>query len=461
MRRRFFLTILAVLLIVTAGSIYTHSIFLKQERLRLIDQQVRETASALVGSELADLRKINFEEADAIISEELGESRIGKFFIIRNAQDEIIFKSTSAQVLSITEIPRKPQWIQLNSNGKYLRILNLQLPRFQDRTLQVGLVLDENLTAPNYFSLSSVAFIAMVLAIGFFATLFLTSFLLKPIARLENFISKVSDQSRTNPLLPSVPSDILSDSNATSHDEFNKMVTGLNVLISKVNMNYQFSRIWGYQMAHELKTPLALLNMEIEKLQKRTQLGQSEMQGVLGEVGKMSETIGSFLSWAELENSSPQKHLFVNRLGSITLSICDRVQRNFPNRIVLNIMSDPVVISSPQHLEQLLSNLVLNALSYSPLSTHVMVNITSDSLSVCDSGRGIPRQVLERLGEPFNRGESGQGRTKGHGLGLAWVNSVCRLYSWDLKIASTGHGTNISITFPGDNLISEIQSSAI
>ncbi len=461
MRRRFFLTILAVLLIVTAGSIFTHSLFLKQERLRLIDQQVRETASALVDSELGDLRKIDFEQADAIISEELGESRIGKFFIIRNAQDKIIFKSTSAQVLSITEIPRKPQWVQLNSNGKFIRILNLQLPRFPDRTLQVGLVLDEHLIVPNYFSLSSVAFIAMVLAIGFLATLFLTSFLLSPIARLENFISKVSGQSRTNPLLPSIPNDILSNSNASSSDEFDKMVTGLNVLISKVNMNYQFSRIWAYQMAHELKTPLALLNMEIEKLQKRAQLDQSEMQGVLGEVGKMSETIGSFLSWAELENSSQQKHLFVNRVGSIAQSICHRIENTFPNRIALDIKSDPIVVSSPQHLEQLISNLLINALSYSPLSTPVTIDVTSDSLEVCDSGRGIPREVLDRLGEPFNRGESGQYKDKGHGLGLAWVNSVCRLYSWDLKIASTDVGTKIVIKFPVDNLASESQSSTI
>lgn len=447
MRNRFFLTILAVLFVVTTSSIVIHSLFLRQERLSLIDQQVRETASALVDSQLGDLRKIDFDEADEIISEELGESRIGKFFIIRNGQGDTIFESTGAKVLPLTDIPKDQQWLTINTKGKFIRVLNLQLPRISDRTLQVGLVLDKDLILPNYFSLSSLIFVVAVLVLGFAASLFLTSFLLRPIAKLERFLTDVSDQSRSKSQLPNVPENILSKSHSRSRDEFNKMVVSLNTLIEKVNRNHRFSRIWAYQMAHELKTPLTILNMEIEKIQKKAEMSSEEMEAANGEVTKMSETIGSFLSWAELENSSQQKHLFVNRLASMAESICQRFESAYPGRVNLDIQSHPTVVSSPQHLEQLLSNLILNALSYSSPKM-VSVEVLDSSIVISDYGHGIPKDVLDRLGEPFNRGDFGQNKTKGHGLGLAWVKSVCRLYSWEMRINSTDQGTKIVIQFP-------------
>lgn len=446
MRNRFFLIILAVLFVVTASAIVIHSLFLRQERLSLIDQQVRETASALVDSQLGDLRKINFEEADDIISEELGESRIGKFFVIRNGHGDKIFESNGATVLPITDIPRDKQWVTINTKGKFIRVLNLQLPRISDRTLQVGLVLDKNLVTPNYFSLSSLVFVAVVLALGLVASLILTTFLLKPIAKLEQFLTNVSDLSRSKSQLPAVPENILSRSRSKPRDEFNRMVASLNMLIEKVNRNYRFSRIWAYQMAHELKTPLALLNMEIEKIQRKANLTAEEMAAANGEVTKISETIESFLSWAELENSSQQKHLFINRLGSLMESLCERFESAHPHRLKLNVQAHPTVVSSPQHLEQLLLNLISNALSYSSVEP-VTVEVLEDSIVISDQGQGIPKDVLDRIGEPFNRGDSAP-KIKGHGLGLAWVKSVCRLYSWDLDINSTNHGTSVAIRFP-------------
>jgi len=456
LRRRFFYIIFAVLIVVTASSVVTHTLFLRNERLAFIDQQVRETASALVDSQLGDLRKIDFEQAESIISEELGETRIGKFFIIRNAKGDVIFQSGSARLLPLVDIPRERRWVQINTKGKFIRVLNLQLPRIPDRTLQVGLVLDETIVSPDYFSVPSATFIAVVLLLGFAASLFLTSFLLKPVAKLESFLTKVASQVKTQPQLPIVPESILGKSVMAPKDEFCRMVAGLNLLIEMVNKNYRFSRLWAYQMAHELKTPLAILGLEVERLQKSAALSDAEVRPIVSEGTRISETINSFLGWAELENTSQRKRLFVNRVGGVVERVSQRFTSSQPGRIHFQLNFNPVVIASPQHVEQVVSNLLSNALSYSPPGTPVTVTVSSQSISISDLGMGIPQDVIDRLGEPFNRGHSERTDIKGHGLGLAWVKSICRLYTWEMKVYANQSGSKIEIVFPAEDQASTL-----
>ncbi len=449
LRSRFFLIIFAVLSIVSIAAVGIYSNMLKQERMVLIDQQVRDTAAALVDSELGGLRRINFEKADDIISDELGESSIGKFFIIRNTNGKVLFQSASASLLPIREFPTNQQWFDLSTKDRHIRGLNLKLPRIPDRTLQVGLVLDDKIIDPYYFSKISLAFIVVLVLLGLITSLFLTSFLVKPISNLEQFVSEVKQATLKQSVLPNIPIKLFPNRSPNSKDEFERLLSGLDALISRINRNYQFSRIWAYQMAHELKTPLSFLNLEIENLKAMQHLSESQANGLNIEVKHISDTINSFLGWAELENSAQQRHLFLNRLGAVT----ERITKSIPmhkNRIYLTISNDLIVVSNPQHLEQLLLNLVLNALNYSGDTCPITVTLTKNTLTIEDQGPGISAEVLNRLGEPFNRGAISGQIKKGHGLGLAWVKSICRLYDWEISFLSKKSGTKVTITFPAE-----------
>lgn len=446
MRRRFFLTILAVLFSVSIVSIYLYSLFLRKERLALIDHQVRETAAALIDSELGDVRKINFDDAEAIISEELGESRIGKFFIIRNQQGETIFESSSAQLLPIAEVPQDQQWFEISTKGQFIRGLNLKLPRIADRTLQVGLVLDEKLVNPSYFSESSFILLAAILVLGLVVSFASTSYLLQPIAKLDKFLASITSATSGKTLLPEVPPIVGSLPKSPSGDEFARLVTGLNQLIRQVNRNYEFSRLWGYQMAHELKTPLSLVQVELEKLQKKHQLTNDDIGEVTYETGKISETINSFLGWAELENSTQQKHLFVNDVGSVVKEVL-RVLPESAERIRVEFSEPIVVAANPGHLEQLVQNLIYNAIKHAGDEARIRISIADNALAVEDSGPGIPEEVLARIGEPFNRGTQGKSSVKGHGLGLAWVTSICRHYGWPIVFLREEARTKVIVKF--------------
>lgn len=441
------------------GTTILHGEFLRREKIELLDQQVRDTATALLDSELGDLRKIEFEHVEKILSEELGETRIGKFFVIRNNAGKMLFESSGAKLLQIPELPREPQWITIQQKGQYIRILNLKLPRIDDRTLQVGVIIGEDLLAPRYFSKANLFFTSAIMAIGLLVAWALTSFLMQPISKLSKFVSLAAREPSQKLELPSLPPDLKRIvEKSRKNEELATLLEGLETLIARVNRDYQMTRFWSYQMAHELKTPMALIEARVASAQNQKFIPDDLAREILTEVFEISETITTFLTWAEVENSSRQKRLFVLRSSKILADVKARLEASYPGRIELNIVDDFSVMANIQHLEQCLSNLIVNALNYSPVDKQVWIKSEANAIKVCDNGPGIPKAVLERLGEPFNKGESSTGSRKGTGLGLALVHSICRLYQWKIEFQSTGDGTCAVIVFP--NLIEEHRDPA-
>lgn len=447
LRSRFSITIFLVLLTVSATSVFLYSFFLKQERRTLIDQQVRETAAALVDSELGDLRKINFSTADEIISDELGESRIGKFFIIRNQKGETIYKSSGAQLLPYEDFPIDRQWFSLTVGDKMIRGLNLKLPRIHDRTLVVGLMVDPSLMEPGYLNRNTFLFVAIILVMGMIISFLSSSYLLRPMARLAQFISSSMFSEKGGNVLPAIPDSIFKNPRPHSKDEFERVVSALNSLASRVNKNYELSRLWSYQMAHELKTPLSILQMEGERILKKNQLPPKEMENFFMETQKISETISSFLGWAELENSPTARHLFMNNL---THAVED-VIRSIPDenaQISLDSNAEVLVPANPAHVHQLVQNLVTNAVKHAGNAyAFVSIRIEPATLIIEDEGPGMTKEILERIGEPFNRGGSSEAYGRGHGLGLAWVVSICRIYDWRFEFKNLNPGLQVKIDF--------------
>jgi signal transduction histidine kinase len=457
LRNRFFAITVAVILIVTLATISFHLFFLKQERLRLIDHQVRYTATALVESNLdlslVEVRKVDFDTIDRIISEELGENRIGKFFVIRNTEGKILFESTSAKVLPLAGIPQSPQWLTIENKRQYIRVLNLQLPRIPDRTMQVGLVIDQELLSPKLFSKTNLIFLGSIITLGLVVAGFLTSTLLQPIKKLEVFVSTVAKEPSSSQL-PELPENLKSFTRTIPHDEFSNLLMGLQALIERVNLGYRLSRVWTYQMAHELKTPLALLNVELERQQSDGSLEAGLAQVLSNELNGISDTVSSFLNWAELENSRQIPQPYANRVSKVLEKITRRFNAKEPGRVILNSEAeDFYILCDPNHLEQTLQNLISNALKYSPSSEPVEVELGKNSLRIKDRGPGLSLEVTERLGEPFNKGSN----AIGHGLGLAWVKSVAKIYGWSIQFESEKGlsssapatlGTTVTLHFP-------------
>lgn len=414
-----------------------HGEFLHRERLASIDQQVRDVATALLGSELNGLRQVDFDRVESILSDELGENGIGKFFVLRNDSNQVLFESASAMLVPFSEIPRAPQWVTLNQKGQYIRVLNLQLPNVPDRTLQVGLVLDENLVSRGYLSRATWFYTAIIMLLGLGVAWILASILMRPITQLAQFMSCA--EHGPGAVLPPLSNDLKRFSRGP-RDEFSRLLSVFETLIERVNREYKMSRFWSYQMAHELKTPMALIEAQVVEAQRSAAIETPVARAVLGEVFGVSETITSFLTWAEVENAGENKGLYVTNAEKLVRDLRVRLQAG--ERVEIRLVRDFRVMTNLQHFEQVIGNLTSNALKYS--NATVVIEIAEHVIRVRDQGPGLPGRVLDRLGEPFNRGGAG----KGNGLGLALVKSISRRYGWTVTFSSGAGGTTAMVRFP-------------
>jgi two-component system sensor histidine kinase QseC len=205
---------------------------------------------------------------------------------------------------------------------------------------------------------------------------------------------------------------------------------------------------WTYQLAHEIKTPLSILSFDVESLTNEDLKDKSLTASMKDQIERISIIVSQFLEWASVENTQQKDNLFGLRIASSIEAQIEGLERLYPARMTYTQKEDFMVISNPQHLQQLINNLLTNALNYSPSDSKVLIETFDNTLRVTDTGHGIPNEVLERIGQPFNCGpQLPQIKHKRSGLGLAWINTITKIYNWDLSIQSEITGTVITIKF--------------
>lgn len=450
MKFRFFLILLLSLSAVSILLSVSFSYYLTAARLELLDIHLRESALTLVNSELADIKKINFEEAESLISEELGSNRIGKIFIIRNDKSDILFISGSASLMDINP-PQSPQIYSYQVKGRTVRILNLRLPKRPGRTLQIGAIIDPTLFDWGFISTKLGLYLVIIMIPIFLFSLLLTNYLLNPLKLMANHLQLATNDLQNLRPVPNLPKKLLkyTKKNYLNRDEFSILVDNTNNLLDRININYKMTKPWTYQLAHEIKTPLSILNFDVESLRNESLKDKTLIPSMNEQIERISNTVSQFLEWASVENTQQKENLFALRVTSSIEKQIEGLERLYPERIEYKIKEDFIIIANPQHLQQLIGNLLTNALNYSPNTSRVIVESCENALKVIDNGNGIPSEVIERMGQPFNSGpQIPQLKYNRSGLGLAWIKTLTKLYNWDLDIQSTSSGTTIIIKFP-------------
>ncbi len=451
MRLKFFLISLCILIATTVSVTTLLVYYFQDERMDFIDDQIRQTATAIIDSELSDLRAYDYEKVDSIISEELGPDRIGKFFIIRNIQGDILFQTQGISLLNIT-VPRDTKWVTIKKDNLLIRAVNLGLPRSKTRTLQVGVIAESSFFYWSALDGPAIAFLLAIPSLFLIGTWILSASLFAPVKAVGNYVQEATKSLEEDREVPSLPPDLrrqLKETRLTKDDEFKGLLKGIASFVEKINANRKFTRHWTHQMVHELKTPLTILNHDLEVVAEKHSLPKEDVRAMNESVQKVSRTITNFLDWAELTYQGQKANLHVVKVSAALQSLVPGWEKVFGKRITVSVHEDFQVLCDPNHLEQLINNLGTNALKYS--EKNVLIEIHKETLTVSDQGEGLPENVLENLGTPFNKGPSAQ-NIEGSGLGLAWVKTVAELYQWKMNIRSSSAGTKISIHFPNLNV---------
>jgi two-component system sensor histidine kinase TctE len=248
-------------------------------------------------------------------------------------------------------------------------------------------------------------------------------------------------------------------------EEISPLVRSLNEMLSRLSLTIDMQKRFIADAAHQMRTPLAGMRMQSELALRQTDNG--EIHRSLEQLAKSSENatrlVNQLLALARAENQ-PQAGGAMQQLDLAELArtvVQDWVQASFAQQIDLGFEAPPqplAITGNPTMLRELLSNLIDNALRYTPAGGSVTVRVRSDELEhgyleVEDTGPGIAQGERERVFERFYRilGNTAEGS----GLGLAIVREIAQQHGAEVDIFSNPRATQpklpgalFRLTFP-------------
>ncbi|MET0331206.1 MAG: phosphate regulon sensor histidine kinase PhoR [Dyella sp.] len=231
--------------------------------------------------------------------------------------------------------------------------------------------------------------------------------------------------------------------------------------ISHLTRLEQIRRDFVANVSHELRTPLTVIHGYLELIDPED---IPELASVIYEMRTQSKRMGQIVEdLLTLSRLETQDHLVEERVPMAPLMATIRKEAEAlsqgRHQIVLESTADWDLLGSPKDLHSALSNLVSNAVRYTPTGGSITIrwqrNREGAVYSVTDTGFGIPEAHLARLTERFYRVSSSRSRDSGGtGLGLSIVKHVLNLHQARLDIQSTpGQGSTFACSFDQDRLL--------
>jgi signal transduction histidine kinase len=204
----------------------------------------------------------------------------------------------------------------------------------------------------------------------------------------------------------------------------------------------------GMKVAHEIRNPLAGVKALVQLGLRNPEEARSHerLAAVEEELGRIQELVQAYLSLSRPLDEVRPRAIELGPLVAETLRVLSAHAHEAGVRLVSR--GDAAIEADPRRLREALVNLVSNAVEATPSGGEVRVEVRSSEdeveIAVRDSGRGMPPEVLERIGTPFFTT-----REEGTGLGVALARSVVALHGGALRYASApGQGTVATVALP-------------
>jgi two-component system sensor histidine kinase CpxA len=215
---------------------------------------------------------------------------------------------------------------------------------------------------------------------------------------------------------------------ATRRDELGALGTAVNCMAERLDLHAQGQRQFLGDVAHELGSPIARLQVAIELLERRAAADQHEAIGdVREEVQQMANLVNELLAFTQAGLRSRAPSLKTVELNTLMHGVI--AQEGATERVNLALPPNCLVQADATLLRRALANLVRNALRYGARDRPILITSSQTGqttlVTIADEGPGVPPESLSRLGEPFFRPEVARTRESGGvGLGLTIVRSA-------------------------------------
>ena len=293
---------------------------------------------------------------------------------------------------------------------------------------------------------NSLIITVLLALLGGVVTYFISGHALRPIREFSDKIEEVQAQN-------------LSDSRIEENNvkELNQLGISYNKMLERLSEAFEIQRQFTANAAHELRTPLALMQVQLDLYNSATHPGNDAdtlqtIKMVTEQNDKLNRMVKTLLDMSELQSVGRDDKIILDAIVEEVLADLEplAVEKNIK---LIGKCEDATMIGSDILIYRLVYNLVENAIKYNHPLGQVTVTAYQRNkhvyLSVEDTGSGIPKELRERVFEPFFRVDKARSRELGGvGLGLAFVHEIVRVHDGSICIKSgkTG-GTIFEVTF--------------
>ena len=293
---------------------------------------------------------------------------------------------------------------------------------------------------------NSLIITVLLALLGGVVTYFISGHALRPIREFSDKIEEVQAQN-------------LSDSRIEENNvkELNQLGISYNKMLERLSEAFEIQRQFTANAAHELRTPLALMQVQLDLYNSASHPGNDAdtlqtIKMVTEQNDKLNRMVKTLLDMSERQSVGRDDKIILDAIVEEVLADIEplAVEKNIK---LIGKCEDATMIGSDILIYRLVYNLVENAIKYNHPLGQVTVTAYQRNkhvyLSVEDTGSGIPKELRERVFEPFFRVDKSRSRELGGvGLGLAFVREIVRVHDGSICIKSgkTG-GTIFEVTF--------------
>lgn len=232
---------------------------------------------------------------------------------------------------------------------------------------------------------------------------------------------------------------------------FNAMLDALEESMSALDASVHAQRQLVADASHELRTPVTSLRTNIEILQQAEDMNSGERRRLLNDVVEQIEELTLLMNdLIDLaRGEEPRTDAEDIRLDLVVGEVVERARKHAPST-PLHVQLEPTIVAGvPARLQRAVSNLIDNAIKYSPPGEPVEIELHGQELTVRDHGPGIAAEDLPHVFDRFYRGAEARGRP-GSGLGLAIVRQVAGQQGGSVAAErASGGGTLMRLRLPG------------
>ena len=412
-----------------------------------MELNLEQNATLLSESDLSLSKKEFSKVGDEFIDDVIGDDKINMIVAIYSAEGNNLFKNDNAYIFELPDKinPKFQEWEDVEHNEYIIKYLT-QKDEKNNRIIKVGMLLNQSLVRWKGLNKRIYIFVGIILLVNTIISFFLTFLLFRPVHELAETINRMAEQIERGEFLEQQSWFNIIKAKTERNDEFASLLNALDKLAKKIYSTQQITQRWSALMAHELKTPMTLLRLSIEQLIIETKASPESLTTVEAELRKLEHIIMDFLEWASAENDSIRPEIHAINVAQRTVDLVRYLEKTIPHvDIQLNLKNhgDFRVFCNPIHFDQLLNNIISNSAKYA--NGKIWITCEDHKLILADNGKGLPENVFKNFGKPFNK--FSQNGESGHGLGLAWVNTIANKYNWKINI-DVSVGTRYEILFP-------------